>query len=488
MKPTDTQSTDHFFTAFRNWISLTGLVILSGGLFSFLLLFGIDSTAHFSNPYVGILTYFIAPAFMIAGVGLFFLGGFLRRRKLIRAQGIIPLKIDLAHPRDRRILAIFIPCSVLFLLVSAFGVYHSYHYTESVQFCGQACHTVMKPEMTTHQHSSHARIACSECHIGPGATWYVRSKLSGAYQVYATMADKYPRPIPTPVKNLRPAQDTCEQCHWPKKFIGNLDRTFNYFMGDETNTPYSIRLSLKVGGADAARGPVGGIHWHVNPGRTIEYYAEDEARQKIPWVRVTDAREGVTEYRSSKFTNSVPPGAVRTMDCMDCHNRPAHKYQSPEDAVNLALSLGSIDRSLPYIKTNALFILTQNYKNEADALSQIDSFLKSHYPGKALDSTINTVQSIYTNNFFPEMKASWRNYPDNVGHKDWPGCFRCHDGKHKTADKKLAIKASDCNTCHTILAQGSGAELEKFTPGGQEFKHPGGEYDPSCTDCHTGGP
>jgi hypothetical protein len=77
---------------------------------------------------------------------------------------------------------------------------------------------------------------------------------------------------------------------------------------------------------------------------------------------------------------------------------------------------------------------------------------------------IDAVQQIYRDNFFPEMKATWQSYPDKLGHKDWPGCFRCHDGNHKTADGKRAIKANDCNACHTILAQGSGKELELLRP------------------------
>ena len=161
-----------------------------------------------------------------------------------------------------------------FLLISALGSYQTYEYTESVQFCGQACHTVMKPEMTAYLHGPHARVACAQCHIGPGATWYVRSKLSGTYQVYATLFNKYPRPIPTPVKNLRPAQETCNQCHWPKEFVGDLDRTYHYFLGDKTNTPYSVRLILKVGGGDPTHGPVGGIHWHMSIADKVEYIAD----------------------------------------------------------------------------------------------------------------------------------------------------------------------------------------------------------------------
>ena len=219
------------------------------------------------------------------------------------------------------------------------GSYHTYHFTESVQFCGESCHTVMKPELTTYLHSPHARVACAECHIGKGATWYVRSKLSGTYQVYATLADKYPTPIPTPVKNLRPAQETCEQCHWPKKFVGNLDRTLSYFLPDQSNSPLLRPPLLKVGGGDPTHGPVGGIHWHMNVANKIEYIATDAGPPKNPLGahdRPAGRRHRIT---APQFTNDVS-GAEAGVDCMDCHNRPAHKFQSPESAVNLAMSLG----------------------------------------------------------------------------------------------------------------------------------------------------
>ncbi len=291
---------------FRNWISLTGLVVMVGGLFSFVLLLLVDALAHFANPYIGILTYLVAPCFLVLGIFLAVLGAWLRHRQLIKTVGpFAPLRIDLTRPKDRRLFGFFLVGSVAFLLVSAIGTYQSYNYTESVQFCGQACHGVMKPEYVTYLHSPHARVACAECHIGKGATWYVRSKLSGMYQVYATLANKYPRPIPTPVKNLRPAQETCEECHWPKKFVGNVERTYHHFLGDKTNTPFTIRLLLKVGGGDPTHGPVGGIHWHMNVGNRIEYVALDEGRQKIPWVRMTDPQGVVTEFRTPKYTNTV---------------------------------------------------------------------------------------------------------------------------------------------------------------------------------------
>jgi len=477
-------------TVFRNWLSLTGLVIVIGSLFSFFFLLLLDALAQFANPYVGILTYLVAPGFLMIGLLVALLGAFLRHRQIIRTAGPLPpLRIDLTRPRDRRLFGFFLAGGVLFLLVAALGSYQTYHFTESVNFCGQACHGVMKPEYVTYLHSPHAKVPCAECHIGKGANWYVRSKLSGTYQVYATLADKYPRPIPTPVKNLRPAQETCEECHWPQKFVGNLERSYNYFLSDATNTPFTVRMLMNVGGGDPTHGPVGGIHWHMNVGNKVEYLASDEARQKIPYVRVTELAQGVvTEFRTPKFTNTVDEASLRTMDCMDCHNRPAHRYQTPNTAVNLAMFLGKIDRGLPLVKSNALHVLTQSYTNDTQALQTIATTLSHRYPNDPrIRSAIGAVQEIYTNNFFPEMKASWKTYPDNIGHKDWPGCFRCHDGLHKTADGKRSIKANDCNACHAILTQGSGTELDQLTPKGQKFKHPGDEVEGGCNDCHTGG-
>ncbi len=267
----------------RNWISLTGLVLSLGGVFSFLLLVVLDATSRHANPYIGILTYMVAPGFIVGGICLFILGIWLRRRKIGKERGVLPpLRIDFGIPENRKAFGIFLAAATFFLLLSAIGSYQTYHFTESVQFCGQACHTVMEPEFVTYLQGPHARVACAECHIGKGAGWWVKSKLSGTYQVYATALNKYPRPIPTPIKNLRPAQETCEQCHWPQKFTGNLERTYNYYLSDETNTHFSVRMLLKVGGSDPTHGPVGGIHYHMTVVNKVQYYATDEAAAENP--------------------------------------------------------------------------------------------------------------------------------------------------------------------------------------------------------------
>jgi hypothetical protein len=205
---------------------------------------------------------------------------------------------------------------------------------------------------------------------------------------------------------------------------------------------------------------------------------------------MTSEQGVVTVFKTAGFTNDPEKMNIRTMDCMDCHNRPAHRFKSPESAVNLAMALGHIDRSLPFIKTNAMAALLGPYASESGALEGIATTLSDRYhQDPRIGPTIDAVQEIYTNNFFPKMKANWRVYPDNIGHKDWPGCFRCHDGQHKTPDGLRSIKANDCNTCHVILAQGTAAQMNQLTPLGQKFAHPIDEYDPAfqCTDCHTGG-
>lgn len=476
----------------RNWLSMTGGVLAISSFFAFLFLFAIDLFAHNGNPYMGILAYVIAPGFLFMGLGLMALGIWWQRRHLRGSPGAVPrtsLSVDWSQPADRKKLWVFAAASVVFLLCTAIGSYQSYHVSESVQFCGTACHVPMKPEFTAYKNGNHARVSCTECHVGHGAEAFVKAKMNGVHQLVGVLTGNYEHPIKTPIRNLRPARETCEQCHWPNKFNGNIDRTYQHYLADETNTPFAVRLSLNVGGSDPLHGPVGGIHWHVNPQNRIEYLATDERRQVIPWVRVTDARGAVTEYRTAQFTNDPGRFEIRSMDCMDCHNRPAHRYSAPNDAVDFAMSVGKINPALPWVKSNAVAVLARKYKTEEEALSAIGASLRTSYAGRPeAERLVETVQAIYRQNFFPEMKADWRAYPENIGHKDWPGCFRCHDGRHISADGQKKIPASDCASCHTVIAQGQGAELHLISPNGQKFKHPGDEVDGACNDCHTGGP
>ncbi len=500
----DTASPTRAPSLLHNWLSTAGIILAASSFFAAACLIAIDSFVGFRDPYLGVLTYLVAPAFLVAGLLLISLGAVRERSRRRRmGPGEVPRypRIDLNVPRQRRAFVVVSVVTFLFLILTALGSYRAYEFTESVAFCGTTCHAIMKPEYTAYQGSPHARVACVQCHIGPGAGWFVKSKLSGAYQVYATLAGRYPRPIPAPIKNLRPAQQTCEQCHWPRKFYGAAERVIHHYLPDERNTPWTIRLLLHVGGGDSTLGPAGGIHWHMNIANRIEYVATDSQRQVIPWVRMTDAQGKVTVYQSAGGALSPQQLAAarpRVMDCVDCHNRPTHIYAAPLTAVNLAISTGRIDAGIPYIKQQAVRALATPYASGADALREIPetvtAFYRSRYPALArtesapLGRAVAELQRLYATNFFPGMKVDWREYPDNIGHLNFPGCFRCHDGSHTSADGRSITH--DCKGCHTIIAQGTGDSLPTVASAGLDFTHPvdiaGVWQTMLCSDCHHG--
>ncbi len=478
------------YAPLRNWISLAGFVVALGSLFSFVLLFAIDVFSGSPSPYLGILTFIVAPGFLAGGIGIVILGWILHKRKNEKTTGITAprLSIDLSRPQDRKYLALFIAGSCVFMLFAAMGSYHTYHFAESVMFCGQTCHTVMGPEYTTYCNSPHANVSCTACHVGPGATSFVKAKLNGVKQLKDTILGTYERPVQTP-KHMRPAQETCGQCHWDKKYYGNMERTFTRYLADEKNTRNKFLMLMKVGGGDPTHGPVGGIHWHMNMNASVEYIATTDDRQTIPWVRVTDAAGKQTEYRSPKFTNDISQFHIRKMDCLDCHNRPAHQFLNPSESADLALAVGKIDPALPFIKSNLVAMISHTNTTKAEGMEYIAASLKKAYPKEdKIEDIIKEAQNIYAKSSFPEMKADWKTYPNNIGHKAWPGCFRCHDGEHATGDGKKKIAASNCNDCHVIIAQGDGDDFKKLDLDGLKFAHPDSSTDgtePNCTMCHA---
>lgn len=479
-------------TNFNNWISASGGVLAIGALFSFALLVAMDFTQAEKNPYLGILTYLVAPAFLISGLALLFFGWWLQRRHRMHHAPNVPhfWAIDWDNPIHRRRIVMFGGGGVVFLLLSAFGSYQTYHYAESNLFCGQVCHGAMNPEHQTYQRGAHARVACVECHVGSGARAFVEAKLNGTRQLYGYVFDNFSRPIPAPVHSLRPAQDTCEKCHWPEKFLGNVDMTFEHYLSDRKNSAYTVRMLMRVN--DGRPGsPLNGIHWHVSKDQIVEYYAADDKRQDIVWMRVTNKVDGTAKiFRNEEFKGEPPAGSVRVMDCIDCHNRPAHVFPPANDVVERAMALGQLPLDLPNIKRHAVAAMTQKeIGSSTEAPGKIAEYLKSKYKDAAsLPGAIAKVQELYAATIFPDRKADWRQYPNNIGHKDWPGCFRCHDDKHSTAAGEK-VKASDCTSCHVILSQGKGADLATLTASGLEFKHPAGDYDEElrCADCHNGG-
>jgi NapC/NirT cytochrome c family, N-terminal region len=479
-----------------NWVGIFGLVLATCGLFSALCLIAIDFIHGFRTPYMGILIYLILPSFIWIGLMFAAVGVWLERRRPPKPAAAGP-RVEANLRRHTRKLVIAFACAFFFLMLTSLGSYRAFQVTESPGFCGALCHTVMQPEYTTYKISPHARVLCTECHIGPGASWFVRAKISGLYQVYATVTNTYPRPIPVPVHNLRPARETCEQCHWPEKFYGWTVLRRQFFLPDKQNTPWKIILIASVGGANATEGPVGGIHWHMNVSNRMEYIATDESRQTIPWVKVTNQKTGaVTVYESQ--TNPLTPQQktlpVRVLDCIDCHNRPTHIFNSPYRALDVSLWLGLIDPSIPYIKKKAAEALVKagGAVSQARGIPLIAQILSKEYSDYQdqlkIRQAISETQRIFRDNFFPEMKTDWKVRPNNIGHHIWPGCFRCHDGSH--VDKTGRAISNACNACHLISAQGSQLKTETVTLQGLKFDHPGGEIPAGilCSDCHTGAP
>ena len=489
---------------FRNYISFVGAAIVFAMLASILLLFLIEVTAAADNPYLGILTYVILPSILAFGLLVIFVGMLFerrRRRRFAPSQITAYPVLDLNDPRRRRAFFAFLTISFLFISLSAFGSYRAYEHSESVAFCGQTCHEVMKPEFVAFQASPHARLRCVDCHVGGGAEWYLRSKFSGVRQLYKVAFNTHSRPIETPVHNMRPANETCAQCHWPEKFHGDKLKVFNRFSQDEKNTLQQTRMLVKVGGGSEEAGTASGIHWHMNVANEITFVATDRQRQTIPWIRIKDRQGNVTEYmdkNSPLAPDQIAKAEKRRMDCVDCHNRPAHIYVPPDTAVDEALAAGKLDASLPFLKRQAVEVLSRTYSTNDEALRSIASGLEQFYrtnysdlyaqKADSIKGAVGEVQRIYQTYFFPEMKTDWRAHPNNIGHLYSQGCFRCHDGEHMSSTGKVI--SNDCNSCHTILDQSALTTALPSSTAAREdkgFRHPvalGELAALKCAVCH----
>jgi Ni/Fe-hydrogenase b-type cytochrome subunit len=490
---------------YRNWISFAGTGIAAVGLFVFVVLTAYHTIGGgaLAEPYGDLVIFFGPPMLVIAGVVVVLIGMYVQ---WIRWRMHKPLsfarypKWDLNLARERKALLVVAIGAVLLSVPAIYGGYQAYLYTDAVPFCGAVCHS-MTPEYVTYKLSPHARVECAQCHVGPGATGYIESKVRGVEELVETMQDRYPRPIPVPVVSLRPIRGNCEQCHWPANFFGAKLLRDVHFLSDEQNTRWEIDMAVLVGGGS----PVGrselGIHWHV--ASKVEYVAADAERQNITWVRAVDPKTGQANVYTSQPQSSTaaPAGEIRTMDCVDCHNRPSHILQSPDRSVDVALADGRLDASLPFIKQQGVAALTAAYADRKQAFEGIDSALRGYYQktyaqvyaGKqqAINAAIAYLQDTYNRYFFPAMKVRWDTYSVNEGHLQFPGCFRCHDGQHKSLGGK-AIR-SDCGDCHKILQQGKTGSLQFAKgPEGLAFEHPvdiGNAWaEQPCNSCHTGGP
>jgi NapC/NirT cytochrome c family, N-terminal region len=416
------------------------------------------------HPYMGILIFLLLPALFVLGLLLIPIGIYLRRRSL-RARGE-SLKeypeVSLAVPAVRRGLWFVVLATFANFVLFGTASYQGVSYMDSTEFCGRACHSVMSPEFTAYQNSPHSQVECTACHVGPGAKGFLRAKLSGTRQLLAVTFHTYPRPIPSPVENLRPARETCEHCHWQQRFIGDKLLIRKRFQEDEKNTLHYNVLLMHVGGG-AAQGAAGVHGTHLRTGAQIRYVSLDRERQTIPVVTYEDGSGKTTTYVSTDVKTTpeqLAKGEHREMDCTDCHNRPAHTFELPGNAVDKGMALGQISPDLPFIRKKSVELLRASYPDRDAArqaiLSGLADFYKTNYAqvysskGAVVQQSAEQIAAIYEKNVFPSMKLTWGTHANNLGHNDSLGCFRCHDGSHTSADGQTI--PNDCSTCHSLVA------------------------------------
>jgi hypothetical protein len=457
-----------------NWIGTAGVVLTTSSfvlfsLFELLLLAGV-----ITNAYVGLISYLALPTLFVIGLLLIPSGWWLfRRREKRSAAEALSQRFDaeLVAPKGSgsrlfRTIAVLTVANIVFLGAAAARMLR---FMDQPSFCGTACHSVMGPEWRTYQDSPHARVRCVDCHVGQGAEAAIDAKLNGLWQMISVTFDLYERPIPTPVHSLRPARETCERCHWPAAVYGDRIKRFVRFDQDRVSTKRYSTLSLKVGSGRGERR--GEIHWHVAARNEVRYMPADASRATIRWVEVRQPDGSYRRYGNRKVTQFDNSAKMRVLDCVDCHNRATHIYQSPEQVVDRLLASGAIDRRLPFAKRQALGALTGSYR-EGDGLAGIDRDFRGYYrryhrgiliaKSREIDRAVVALQAAYRRNIHPEMNVGWDAYPDHRGHRLGPGCRRCHSPDMVDSDGNAV--PNECTLCHSILAYESARPFEFLQP------------------------
>jgi len=398
----------------------------------------------------------------------------------------------------------FLPYAILgvltmFLLVG--GVY-GWDYSNSPKFCGTTCHT-MPPQNATYLVSPHANVYCTECHIGRSflGTQFAR-KTEDIREIYATVFHTYEFPIMA--SRSRPARETCEKCHQPETFSYDSLRVITHYQNDRENTPSSIYLILKTGGGAKVQGLGKGIHWHIV--NKVMFYSTDPLQQNIPYIRVSNDDGTITEYtdiESGLDTATIDESQLKTMDCITCHNRVTHNFAPPADSVDSAMATGLISTKIPEIRNKAVEVLTVSYGSQQLAMNGIaglENYYTQYYSDfysinkDLIKSAITELQGIYNQTVFLDQKVDWITHPNNIGHINSPGCFRCHDGKHLDANQQ-AIRL-ECNLCHAIPVVASAQDFLtkiEISRGPEPASHQNpnwinlhrGAFDATCSNCHT---
>ncbi len=339
--------------------------------------------------------------------------------------------------------------------------YRAVEQMDTVQFCGATCH-VMKPEFTAHAAvPPHQAVACAECHIAPGATGWLKAKMAGTNQLFAVMFNTYPRPIESAMENnkLVSSADTCEQCHQRDTPIGPRLRVIPSYARRSAEYPH------RNGTVDA--------HWRGNFGRHSRRASWDRAFASATPRPTKNARPSLgwnTRTRKPACRELISPAARRRIRSVHsplskcsasiATTAPHTLSKCPSARSTRPWRLGQIAPSLLFVKKESVELLKASYASDDEAAQKIpvalSTFYQQKYPdaaskqGAAIQAAGRTLAAIYQSNVFPDLKVTWGTYPNNLGHTDDPGCFRCHDASHMTSDNKTITQ--DCNACHQPVA------------------------------------
>jgi hypothetical protein len=437
-----------------HWLSMLGLFLVVTALVSWLVILPIQGRGG-PNPYIGIVVFVVIPILFVAGLLLVPLGIYLARRRIHDSLGgEATIEPGVAW---RRLGLFFGVTALVNALVVSLVTYRAVHQMETVQFCGQTCH-VMTPQAKAHPVSAHARLACVECHVGEGARGWFESKAAGTRQLFEVAFDSYPRPVPSPLASGRlvPTRETCEHCHNPEQFAPARLRVISRFAEEEANTETQTVLTMMVGGSR-----YGGIHGkHYGPGVEIRFAAADAQREKIPWVEYRNTNTGETRVYQTDAGGSVSSAPKIRMQCVDCHNRPAHTFSPPDRALDAGFAVGMLPTTLPYLKKTGMEALKATYASSEEAARRIPETIEGYYKqshpeiyasrGADVKNAARHVAEIYSRNVFPDLKVTWGTYRNDIGHETSPGCFRCHDEQHATSEGKTITM--DCAACHEAIA------------------------------------
>ena len=437
----------------NNWISLIGVVVTTTSAVLWILLVPALFVSHAENPYAGILGFVLLPAAFAAGL-ILIPAGIGIRKFLLRKRGQTDTSfppLTISNPALRKLLGFIAVTTLANIVIAGTGGYTAVHYMETNSFCGLTCHTVMSPQYTAHKSGGHAEVNCVQCHVGSGATGFVNAKKNGASQLVSLARGTFERPVTMPARVLLPARETCRSCHsLPNQSAGgpreDTLRVIQKFRDDQRYSPVTTALLMHSGA----------IH-RAHLGGTRVQYSADEKFEKITALERTRGPETLVYTLPGTNPGRSP---LREMDCMDCHNRPAHGFESAERAVDQAMLNGAISRELPFAKKQGVEILKREYASREEAAVAIPQAFAGYYRQSRADvyaqrkaqieSAGAALAAIYARNIFPEMKVDWGTYPNFLGHNDAPGCFRCHGSDLKPASG--ATIGQDCNTCHNLLA------------------------------------